>query len=132
MATKVPPPAANRTLSPPLSPAKIKPPNKGATMLINLPQKAAMPVALPLTELSKTSGVQAYKTALKIVWQKNSTMLNARFPVEEVTVAKRKRLVAIIAELTAITKRLLILVQTKYMEIKDPGIPARAISMYVK
>lgn len=77
-----------------------------------LPQNDAMPHAVPLMGAAKASGVQPYKTALKIVWKKldwtsvlpawwiisktyYSITLRPMFDAGLLSVAKMKRLTAI-------------------------------------
>lgn len=55
------------------------------------PQKLAMPLAVPRTEVGKTSGVQPYKTALNILWKKYSIVFSPM--LEACPFARLKRMI---------------------------------------
>lgn len=48
----------------------------GVMMENNRPQKLAIPLAVPRTDVGKTSGVQPYNTALNMLWKKYSIALS--------------------------------------------------------
>jgi hypothetical protein len=74
----------------------------GLTIPNSLPQKLAIPHAVPLIGAGKASGVQPYKTELNIDWKKYSMTLKPMFEAAELTELKRKMDIPINAEETTI------------------------------
>ena len=74
----------------------------GLTIPNSLPQKLAIPHAVPLMGAGKASGVQPYKTELNIDWKKYSITLKPMFEAAELTLLKRKMEIPINAEETTI------------------------------
>jgi hypothetical protein len=97
----VTPPAKYNTLlmSLPLSPpAYSRCAISGLTIPNNLPQKLAIPQAVPLIGAGKASGVQPYRTALNMLWKKYSMTLNPMFEAALLTELKRKMEMLIISD----------------------------------
>ena len=68
----------------------------------SLPQKLAIPHAVPLIGAGKASGVQPYKTELNMDWKKYSMTLNPMFEAAELTLLKRKMEMPMSADETTI------------------------------
>jgi len=74
----------------------------GLTMPKSLPQKLAIPHAVPLIGAGKASGVHPYKTELNMDWKKYSMTLNPTLDAAEFTLLKRKIEMPINADETTI------------------------------
>jgi hypothetical protein len=70
----------------------------GLTIPNSLPQKLAMPQAVPRIGAGKASGVHPYSTALNIDWKKYSMILKPMLDAGELTALKRKILTPIKAD----------------------------------
>jgi hypothetical protein len=64
----------------------------------SLPQKLAIPHAVPLIGAGKASGVHPYSTALNMDWKKYSMTLNPMFDAALLTLLNRKMDMPIMAE----------------------------------
>jgi len=70
----------------------------GLTIPKSLPQKLAMPQAVPRIGAGNASGVQPYSTALNMDWKKYSMTLKPMLEAAELTALNRKMLTPIKAD----------------------------------
>lgn len=74
----------------------------GLTIPKSLPQKLAIPHAVPRMGAGKASGVHPYSTELNMDWKKYSMMLKPMLDAAELTLLKRKMEMPMRAEETTI------------------------------